>query len=309
MSAMNALVPKETFELVARQLGTHVSFVEKDWYVTQALKAISSIQDPEFKLVFSGGTALSKAHKLIQRFSEDIDFIVSTQDENHTRKSRSSLKNRVVKSLKNAGFKIEKENVQARNENRFFAIDLEYSTYFDRPQALRPHIQIEMTIKPTQLAPVALSVASLVSELSKTDSEVEKITCMSVVENAADKLSALTWRIPDRIRGSKDDDPSVIRHVYDLAVLREHIGKQSLFKKLVKKCMKADVDRIKNKSELVKLSAKERFEELLNCLEADLEYSSDYDRFVRGVCYSPEDKIPDFDVAVESIRSLIESVT
>lgn len=49
-------------------------FVEKDWYVTQAIKIISSIDYKGFKIIFSGGTALSKAYGLLQRFSEDIDF-------------------------------------------------------------------------------------------------------------------------------------------------------------------------------------------------------------------------------------------
>ena len=50
-------------------------YVEKDYWVTLVLCEIfhSEIAD---QVVFKGGTSLSKCHKLIQRFSEDIDLVV-----------------------------------------------------------------------------------------------------------------------------------------------------------------------------------------------------------------------------------------
>ena len=58
----------------ATELGVEVSSIEKDWYACQALKAVSSIESDNFTIIFSGGTSLSKAHGLIQRFSEDGRF-------------------------------------------------------------------------------------------------------------------------------------------------------------------------------------------------------------------------------------------
>lgn len=43
------------------------------------LSEISKINYPELKVVFSGGTCLSKAYNKIQRFSEDIDFRIHTE--------------------------------------------------------------------------------------------------------------------------------------------------------------------------------------------------------------------------------------
>lgn len=73
---MNGRPEKALIEDIALEMGINPSFVEKDWYVTQAIRTISAIQLPAFTFVFTGGTALSKAHKLIQRFSEDTDFRV-----------------------------------------------------------------------------------------------------------------------------------------------------------------------------------------------------------------------------------------
>jgi hypothetical protein len=47
--------------------------VEKDWYVVKALTAINSADVTPFRLVFSGGTALSRAHRLIRRMSADSE--------------------------------------------------------------------------------------------------------------------------------------------------------------------------------------------------------------------------------------------
>ncbi len=54
-------------------------YVEKDYWVTVALYEIfhSEIADQS---VFKGGTSLSKCHKLIERFSEDIEFKYSQSD-------------------------------------------------------------------------------------------------------------------------------------------------------------------------------------------------------------------------------------
>lgn len=75
MSVMNVPPPdKSVFEDVSLETGVAAPFVEKDWFVTQVISILSDIKSSGYEIVFSGGTALSKAHGLLQRFSEDIDF-------------------------------------------------------------------------------------------------------------------------------------------------------------------------------------------------------------------------------------------
>ena len=50
--------------------------VEKDYYVTLILKGLK--ERLPF-IVFKGGTSLSKCHKVIKRFSEDIDVTIDTK--------------------------------------------------------------------------------------------------------------------------------------------------------------------------------------------------------------------------------------
>src|SRR5262249_18961110 len=128
------------------------------------------------EVIFTGGTALSKAHNLLQRFSEDVDFRVLVAQESQNRKALSAFKNAVIDALHKNGFVIGEEQVRARNENRFFAVDLNYKSHFPPADGLRPHIQIEVTARNTQLPQIYLPVASFVSTLTKQAPEVVRIT-------------------------------------------------------------------------------------------------------------------------------------
>ncbi|WP_254050278.1 nucleotidyl transferase AbiEii/AbiGii toxin family protein [Myroides sp. N17-2] len=60
---------------VAAAYGLPAFVVEKDWWVCILLKAIFQSKYSE-SIIFKGGTSLSKAYHLIERFSEDIDLII-----------------------------------------------------------------------------------------------------------------------------------------------------------------------------------------------------------------------------------------
>ena len=62
---------KEIIETVAREFGRTEQMVEKDTLQSCFLYELSKSELP---FVFKGGTSLSKAYNLIDRFSEDIDL-------------------------------------------------------------------------------------------------------------------------------------------------------------------------------------------------------------------------------------------
>lgn len=49
----------------------------KDYWVTRALRAIASKTSLVNKIIFKGGTSLSKGFRLLERFSEDIDILLT----------------------------------------------------------------------------------------------------------------------------------------------------------------------------------------------------------------------------------------
>ncbi len=67
----------DIFEESADRLATSSEYIEKDFWVCLVLDVLyNGLPDGHPKLLFKGGTSLSKAFGLVQRFSEDIDIVV-----------------------------------------------------------------------------------------------------------------------------------------------------------------------------------------------------------------------------------------
>lgn len=72
---------RDLFLATAARLGTAVQHVEKDFWVCWTLDALfNGLPKANPRLLFKGGTSLSKAFGLIARFSEDIDITVFRDD-------------------------------------------------------------------------------------------------------------------------------------------------------------------------------------------------------------------------------------
>jgi hypothetical protein len=64
---------QNVFSEVSKEIGLPDAAVEKDWWIMRTLEIIFTSEIAPFT-VFKGGTSLSKAWGLIERFSEDIDL-------------------------------------------------------------------------------------------------------------------------------------------------------------------------------------------------------------------------------------------
>lgn len=305
---MNPRPEQALLEEIALLKGMEAAFIEKDWFVTQAIRLIAGIEHGGFEVIFAGGTALSKAHKLLQRFSEDVDFRVLAPAAARQRKALSAFKHAVAAALRQGGFALADERIKAGDGNRFFALELDYESYFAQADALRPHIQIEMTASQIALPSVQRAVSSFVNELTRRAPEVERIGCLDPVESAADKLSALAWRIPDRRRGQADDDPAIVRHLHDLAILQAPALAHAAFPALAAALVAQDALRAKHDPAFAGLPVAEKFRQMLDVLENDPQYDKEYDRFVKGVSYAKAGETPDFAQALRAVRRLVERV-
>lgn len=67
---------RELFAETAARRGMTPAVAEKDFWVTWTLDRLFSTSELARLLMFKGGTSLSKAYGLIERFSEDIDLIL-----------------------------------------------------------------------------------------------------------------------------------------------------------------------------------------------------------------------------------------
>ena len=83
----------DVIKYVSEKANIREDIIEKDYYVTMILKELSKI---EYPVVFKGGTSLSKAYKIINRFSEDVDI---TFTEHLGEARRRKLKYNVLKPI------------------------------------------------------------------------------------------------------------------------------------------------------------------------------------------------------------------
>jgi len=67
---------RELFRNTADKMGLHDAIIEKDFWVCYTLDYLFHRSPWKKHITFKGGTSLSKAYDLINRFSEDIDLIL-----------------------------------------------------------------------------------------------------------------------------------------------------------------------------------------------------------------------------------------
>jgi predicted nucleotidyltransferase component of viral defense system len=301
-----SLNPDLIREIVA-ETGIKPSFVEKDWFAVQLLALLSSFKnDHGVSLVFSGGTSLSKAHGIIKRFSEDLDFVLPVTPELSMGQRRSFRQSVIAHILQDGRFKVADDDIQRGDSHRFFKAPLAYEMSFP-DSSLRPYLQLEMTYAQNKIPPVSRPIRSIAAEVMGEDPEAQ-ILCISPIETAADKLSALTWRVLVRDRQAEGDDPTLVRHLHDLAALHdEAINHREMFVTVVHQSL--DQDRARRGGErIANLTAQERIEQAIKILETDQLYRVEYDKFVQDMSYADQDQRISFDRAVTLLKQVAQIV-
>ena len=83
---------REAILATAQEKNIAEIYIEKDYWVTVALFKIFNSRAGNFAVFKGGGMVLSKCHKLIDRFSEDIDMAVMTAKGDSANKLKTKLK-------------------------------------------------------------------------------------------------------------------------------------------------------------------------------------------------------------------------
>jgi len=214
-----------------------LDLVEKDHHVVKAIGALAALDVSPFTLVFAGGTALARAHKIVRRMSEDVDFKIVPKPSapvggNALHRLRSALRDQITAALLAAGFLFDPKDpahLRSRNESSYVIYQLPYSPSAGGRNELRPTIQVELTYAPLRRLPVTLPVSSFVSEAANHAAEIAALPCVALTETAAEKLIALTRRTAMEVAGtSRDPDPTLVRHIYDLHVMRDFVDASTL---------------------------------------------------------------------------------
>ena len=74
--------------------------------------------------------------------------------------------------------------------------------------------------------------------------------------------------------------------------------------------VKSAIDRDDKRSEAITgLTITQKLAKMLDILELDLEYSTEYERFVSGMSYAPSGSILSFKKSIERLKTLISLIT
>ena len=279
--------------------------IEKDWHVVRAIKALAALDHGDMRPAFSGGTSLSIGWGLIKRFSEDIDFKVAAPPAataSKARAQRSAYREKILSALGEVDFELIGTPL-VRNSSSFFAADFAYKSEFDPAPGLRPHLRIEMTFQTPALPPVERPIRSLVAQTQGHGPELSAFACVDPVETAADKLSALAWRVCVRDRSAEDDDPTIVRHLHDLAALETLAAAASTFRTILLAAATADTGRGGGQAPA---DPTDRFALMIERLSTDRMWADEYEEFVHNVSFARPDEEISFTAGLDATRRLVE---
>lgn len=298
---------KEFIEEVALEVAVDPAFIEKDWFAVQLIALLTEYKnDKGIQIVFSGGTSLSKGYDLIKRFSEDLDFILYLPEEfNLSRSERRSFRKKTIAAIvKDDRFIIKDSEIESFDDSKSFKSPIKYKYGF-KHGSLRPYLKLEMSFRDFKLSPEKRPIQSIISKVAKENPETN-ILCISPIETAGDKLSALSWRILVRDRNDEDDDPTLIRHLHDLAALETSINQEPiLFAQTAKQSLEQDqLQRGGHSIEVIPVL--DRLNKTLDLLNEDPLYRGEYETFVRDLSYADEKDQINFDEACAALERIIK---
>jgi predicted nucleotidyltransferase component of viral defense system len=285
-------------EDVEAELNIDASLLEKDWYAVQLLKALVEWDGANgaVRPIFTGGTALSKAHGLISRFSEDIDICLE-ELKPLSRTQRSQIKHDFQTHLNTMGW--DYSPPKARNENRYIGLELTYP--ISQKQAwLRPYLQLELIYKRPRLPLIKKPVSSFVGQVLGAPPEIANIDCLAIAEICAEKISALCWRLEDP---KQPDRISLVRHLHDIACLFTTLQQDDIFRDLVIETLQSDITQ---RSPHDPRGIFQRLQDLPTKVSI---YGQAYETYVVNTQYRPEvSTAPNFSEALSILQELVNGI-
>jgi hypothetical protein len=234
-----------------RPRGLREAIIEKDYFVTEALRIIE--RSAGEKVIFKGGTSLSKGWNLIQRFSEDVDIFLDPTA--FTPPLGKKAIDRELKKLRQAigehpGLKfIEKESQTiggfGRND-RF-----EYVQRFAGVGEVRNRVFVEAGTasgrEPTERVQLQSYVGQFLQETGATlgaeDEGPFEMRLLHYRRTFVEKMFAIHAKV-EAFKKEGRDIGGYARHYYDLHCLAEWPEVLAMLRSEEYSAIKADYDRI-----------------------------------------------------------------
>lgn len=207
-------------------LGINEAFIEKDYWICRSLKQLSHSKAVDIA-VFKGGTSLSKAHNIGDRFSEDIDIAI-LNDRDLPETQTKKIIHEITKVMSHGLVEVIKPETRKYSKYR--------KVYYEYPKVTENYPLFSINSGQILLEVVSFSnpypyhkvlIKSFITEYLEKSGRVdviEKFNLGAFEINVLDKSRTATEKIVSLVRHSLADDyitqlKTKIRHFYDLYFL------------------------------------------------------------------------------------------
>ena len=273
------------------------AIAEKDYYVTMILEKLA--EKLPF-IVFKGGTSLSKCHKAIKRFSEDIDVTIDTK---LSQGQMGKVKDAVKLTAAELGMEIPNidETRSRRSYNRYLLAYTPVSSIVD--DSVPPTVALETSFAEVSFPTVMLPVYSYIGEMMETEAP-EAIETFGLAPFTM-KVQGLDRTLIDKVFAicdyyMKGEVTRHSRHIYDIYKLLPLVTQNDDFKRLV-----SEVRRVRAENEKLCPSAQPGVDVpalLGDLVEHDI-YRPDYESITSRIL---EESIP-YETAVTAVKEIMRS--
>ena len=286
----------EAINLAVFQTGLAPEIIEKDYYITLILRKLSEMFD---FVVFKGGTSLSKCHKVIDRFSEDIDITI---DNSLSQGQKKKLKYGIVEIVEELGMNISNiDDIRSRRDYNCYRIEYD-SVLKSTSGAVNPMVIMETSFTEVSFPTVTLAVGSYIGELLQEEAP-EMLTEYSLNPFEM-KVQGLDRTLIDKVFAVCDYYLSGhvkkhSRHIYDIYKLSPLVRQDDDFRKLIQ-----EVRDVRSKASIC-LSAQPdvNVTELLYKIIRDEVYKEDYNTLTVRLL---KEKV-DYNEAIQALRKIADS--
>ena len=289
----------ELVQNTSEKLKIQEVFVEKDYWITYVLKTLSK-WDSEGSVVFKGGTSLSKAYKVIDRFSEDVDLVL--KDTNFTNNQIKDQLRKAQKKTVIAPFEEVKTHRTSKG-SRFRKIDCVYPRVMGEDsdiEGFSRNLLIEFNSFanpfPSKQMKIESYIAEMLFQIDRSDL-IKQFGLESFNVEVLDFKRTLCEKVMSILRISLKDDPiselrQKIRHFYDVSKLLDsaeikNFIKSDGFFETLKSVYKDDISTVEFKNDWkdTKLSLNPLFKEMDDIFKS-LEPS--FDRSFKSLLFERE---------------------
>lgn len=287
---------REAIYLSYQQTGIMTQAIEKDYYVTLLLQILAQ-QMPY--IVFKGGTSLSKCHKVIQRFSEDIDITIDTT---LSQGQKRKVKQIIVDAAAELGLAIDNlDEIRSRRDyNRYI---LSYNSVISlASDAFKSAVLLETSYTSVSFPTVLLPVHSYIGDMMQNEApsllgEYHLAPFEMKVQGIDRTLVDKVFAICDYYLQGKTARHS--RHLYDIYKLLPLVPQDQKFKTLVQEVRAVRAQSIICPSAQPEVS----ISNLLLKIIDEKTYKQDYDVLTSQLLEEP---VP-YNTAVNALKQIAEN--